>query len=264
MMRRWTDMLTRDERLLLTEKYDGVPQARFEHDRKRLACGEPLAYVIGFVPFLDCVINMSERPHIPRPETEFWVADAMRRMRHDARTTIHCLDMFAGSGCIGIALLKHLPNTVVDFVDCSKRCVRQIENNLLLNGIEPHRFRVLRSDLFAQVSPCTYDYVFANPPYLSRYRLSRIAPSVLAYEPHRSLFGGGREGVNLLSRFLREVKKFLAPEGVIVMEFDDIQFENVQRCAVQNEFPSVTFEKDHYGAFRFVYLSVGENAHALH
>ena len=61
-----------DRERLLREKYGGVPSPAFEEDRKRLAFGEPLAYVIGWIPFLDLRIYLDSHPLVPRPETEWW------------------------------------------------------------------------------------------------------------------------------------------------------------------------------------------------
>ena len=58
---------------LLNEKYHGEKTSAFFTDCVRLETGEPLAYVIGHIPFLDCTIYLDSRPLIPRVETEFWV-----------------------------------------------------------------------------------------------------------------------------------------------------------------------------------------------
>ncbi|MHB0865640.1 MAG: N5-glutamine methyltransferase family protein [Minisyncoccota bacterium] len=74
--------MTPDERWLLEEKYDGKTSAAFEDDRKRLAKGEPLAYVIGWQPFLGLKINLDSRPLIPRPETEWWMEQLFKNMKN--------------------------------------------------------------------------------------------------------------------------------------------------------------------------------------
>jgi methylase of polypeptide subunit release factors len=58
--------------LLVRDKYDGDASRVTQEDRDRLDTGEPLAYVIGWAPFLNLRIDLSSRPLIPRPETEWW------------------------------------------------------------------------------------------------------------------------------------------------------------------------------------------------
>ena len=64
--------MTQDERWLLQEKYAGKETPEYEADKRRLAKGEPAAYVIGWQPFLGLSIHLDSRPLIPRPETEWW------------------------------------------------------------------------------------------------------------------------------------------------------------------------------------------------
>lgn len=65
--------MNKDDQWLLEEKYAGAITPAFEADKARLACGEPLAYVIGHQPFLELKIYLDSHPLIPRIETEWWV-----------------------------------------------------------------------------------------------------------------------------------------------------------------------------------------------
>ena len=99
---------------------------------------EPLEYIRGFTEFLGCKIDLSKKPLIPRVETEFWVKDAIIHIFDDRQKSApRILDIFCGSGCIGLAVLSALggPATggkrvLVTFADKEKKCIDQVKINL--------------------------------------------------------------------------------------------------------------------------------------
>jgi release factor glutamine methyltransferase len=92
---------------LLQDKYNGIQTPEFETDVKRLESGEPLAYVIGWQPFCGTKIFLDSHPLIPRPETEYLVNKIITELSD--KQNLKILDLCAGSGCIGVALLQALP-----------------------------------------------------------------------------------------------------------------------------------------------------------
>ncbi|MCA9365480.1 methyltransferase [Candidatus Kaiserbacteria bacterium] len=169
--------MNQEERWLLEEKYEGVKTLEFLDDCKRLAAGEPLGYVIGYVPFLGCKIWLDSHPLIPRPETEFWVEKAIKEIvRIDKanqadflkppqkfeklrglaeknppdsiKSPIKVLDLCAGSGAIGLAVAKHVPMVRIDFSEIDAHHLPTIGKNLKENNIDCTRYRVWQSDLF--------------------------------------------------------------------------------------------------------------------
>jgi release factor glutamine methyltransferase len=250
-----TTVLNLEEKWLLEEKHNGIADDMFERDKARLRAGEPIGYVIGFVKFLGCYIDLNYRPFIPEPETEYWVEQVIsfikagRGGRRDDRE-IRCLDMFAGSGCIGIAILKYILNTVVDFADIDEAAVKQININIKKNRIDERRMRIFQSDMFESING-TYDYVFANPPYVAESKLERVEQSVLDFEPRRAILGGS-DGLNLIRKFLSDVLIYLKPGGIVVMEHDDVQKKKLEKWFRHHKYFEVAFRRDQFGCWRWL------------
>jgi 16S rRNA (guanine966-N2)-methyltransferase len=77
----------------------------------------------------------------------------------------HFLDLFAGTGSVGIEALSRGADQVV-FIDLSQSAIRTIHANLELTGLGTGAF-VLRRDAFQYLEMeknKTYDYVYIAPP----------------------------------------------------------------------------------------------------
>jgi len=237
---------------LIREKYGNKPSGELEKDIERLVFGEPVDYVIGFTHFLGCKIDLSFKPLIPRSETEFWVEESIKRI--DKKKEFRILDLFAGSGCIGMALLKHLPKAKVDFGEKDKNLLKQIKLNCSLNGIDKERYKVIETDIFSELKG-KYDFIFANPPYISSQRLETVQKSVLDYEPKEALFGGN-DGLLVIKKFLKEAKSHLNPGGKIYLEFGQGQKRKLEKLAKELRYQKPEFWKDQFGRFRVIILTV--------
>ncbi|MBX4200869.1 peptide chain release factor N(5)-glutamine methyltransferase [Candidatus Parcubacteria bacterium] len=229
---------------LLQEKYQGRTGPEFDADVERLKRGEPLAYVIGFTDFLGCKINLSKKTLIPRVETEHWVEEAINGLKVKDQG-LRILDIFAGSGCIGVAVLKKLPEAEVVFSDLQQNAIEQIEINTKLNNLPESRYQIIQSDVFENISG-KFDVIFANPPYIPTGDKKNIQPSVSDYEPKEALFGGD-DGLLYIEKFLARVRDFLHEKGVIYMEFDPPQEEKIAGLAEKYGYGRVEFRKDQYG-----------------
>lgn len=241
---------------LLTEKYGGEKNAAFFADVARLEAGEPLAYLIGSIPFLNTTITLSSHPLIPRPETEFWVEKAIAAIKETqnlTERTMHVLDLCAGSGCIGVAVGHAIPESIIHFGEIDAAHLPTITHNCEANGLTEARRRIVQSDLFAgfKTEPqLRYDFILSNPPYIDP-AIDRAEASVKAHEPALALYGGFA-GMELIAHIITQAPNYLLPHGQLWLEHEPEQVEMIATLA-EGQF-TISIHTDQYGVRRFTQL----------
>ncbi len=241
--------MTRDERWVLEEKYAGIETPAFAEDVRRLAEGEPVAYVIGSQPFLDLTIHLDSRPLIPRPETEWWTEHMLHttskkleetvteRAEYDgasqskfsaenyaaplpfsSKQPFQFLDLCAGSGAIGCAALSRLPATKVYFGEIAPIHEATIWKNIAENGLDVQRADVRIGNLFEPFQNETFDLIAVNPPYIPQART--LPSSVRNYEPKQALYSGD-DGLDLIRSIAKALPHHLRQDGMAWIECDN-------------------------------------------
>lgn len=273
-----------DVRALRRDKYGDDSDADMTEDLARLASGEPLAYVIGWIPFLGLRIHLSAsavgaepqekaleaaRPRftlscgsaptvssrstpalIPRPETEWWTKKLIAHLRErfgDAQFNL--LDLCAGSGAIGLAVLKHLPSVHVIFVELVLEHAELIRGNIERNGLDTTRADIRSGDLFVPVADERFNIIATNPPYIPEGR--ELPRSVSQYEPPEALFAGP-EGLAIIERISQEAAQHLASGGELWIECDVANAERTRDLLIENGAASAKLFPDQYGRPRLV------------
>lgn len=279
--------MTKEEAWLLEEKYGGVEGAGFEEDKVRLAEGEPVAYVIGWQPFLGFKVYLDSKPLIPRPETEWWVenlvGEVLRRQKEEsgesregvrlglaarsapsrgsADSSFTLLDLCAGSGAIGCAILKNFPTAQVSFGEIDSAHEATIRKNIRENTLDeaPYSAEASRGkradirigDLFAPFEGERFDYIAINPPYIPESRT--LETSVTEHEPALAL-RSGEDGLDLIRRIAEELRRHLSPGGQAWIECDSEHAEAARELFAERRF-TVRVEKDQFGRDRVLVIS---------
>lgn len=239
-----------DEFLLARDKYDGDANKVTEEDKERLAAGEPLAYIIGWIPFLGLHIDLSSRPLIPRPETEWWTEQLIAHLRERfVDSPFRFLDLCAGSGAIGLSILKAFPNAHISFGELAPEHCEQIQKNIELNGLDTTRTDIRASDLFAAFEDETWDIIATNPPYIPADRESELDASVTNFEPSEALFAGV-DGLDLIRHIMQEAPAHLHSDtgtSELWLEADIANIEASQMLAREAGADQSTIRTDQYG-----------------
>jgi HemK-like putative methylase len=229
---------------LRIKKHQGKETEEFLSDVKKMTEGEAFEYLLGQVLFCDAKIDLSLRPMIPRPETEFWVRQAIEDISNGASAyTLRMLDLFSGSGNVGLAMLKHFDEATVDMIEYDPKLKEQIEISALKNQIKKTRVRVLTGDTW-DGAVGTYDYIFAVPPYVPPQMKEEVMKELTAETP--LCFFDKEDGYYYHKQVLSKAKDFLKIGATLYLEFDITQREKIEALAKEYGWETYSFLKDPY------------------
>lgn len=237
--------------LVLLDELPGGFEEELERLTTRRAAREPLQLILGRAPFRRLMLDVRPGVFIPRPETELAV-DLMREHVRGPLETV--IDLCAGSGALGAAVLDELPHSRVLSVEVEAEAAALSAHNLERAG--RGRGRVLEADLLGEVPELAalapVDAVLSNPPYIPPEAVPRDA-EVLEHDPHRALFGGGEDGLEVPRAVIAWARRLLRPGGVLIMEHADVQGESARAAAAEiGGFDQLSTVPDLTGRDRFL------------
>lgn len=239
----------------------GIPRSRLEEKglmvksseakkideivQKRLA-GRPLWYVIGDTEFYGCKIKVDERVLIPRPETEILAEQAVKTVEDGDKV----LDLCTGSGCIAIAIAKNCgeKRITVTASDVSDAAIMLAKENAALNEVEVN---FVQSDLFSKIHG-RFNLIVCNPPYIKSSEISGLQREVREYEPRVAL-DGGDDGLDFYRRLSREISRYIAKGGMLILEVGEGQAAEVLNMFEKRDYAMVV--KDYQGVDRILKIA---------
>ncbi len=233
----------KDLALLVRDKYEGKHSKELVQDVLRLEAGEPLAYVIGWMPFLGLKLRLDSHPLIPRPETEWWTEVLIAHLL-TKEPPLTVLDLCAGSGAIGLAILPTCKHAHVSFAELSPLHSALIALNADENHIDKTRMTIRSGDLFTPYEGERFSVIASNPPYIPSSR--SLDESVLLYEPTDALYSG-EDGLDIIRRIIAEAPEHLLPNGELWMECDIENIDAASALMKERGFTAVEIRTDLYG-----------------
>ena len=207
---------------------------------RRLA-GEPIAYLLGRREFYGRDFSVSPAVLIPRPETELLV-ELGRAILADRRPA-RVLDLGTGSGCLAITLALESGAEVIA-ADISAAALAVARGNAERLGAQVD-FRL--SDWFTAIDG-DFDLIVANPPYIAEGD-SHLTQGDLRFEPPAAL-ASGSDGLAALRVIIAGARRFLRPEGRLLMEHGYDQGEAVAVLLAAAGFSDIEQHRDLAGIVR--------------
>ena len=138
-------------------------------------------------------------------------------------------DVCTGSGVLAITLAKHLPRARFVATDLSEAALEVARQNAADHGVAD-RIDFRLGDLYGPLRGQRFDYLLANPPYISDAEWADVLPNVKDYEPTTAL-RSGRDGLDHLRPLIAHAADHLAPGGQVLLEMSSTQGDAVLELA---------------------------------
>ena len=245
----------------------------------------PLSQILGRQEFFGLSFLVNENVLSPRQDTECIVERILGE--EEKKEELSILDLCTGSGCIGLALTKHLYCKTVLLLDKSDKALEVAKENyrrlfleqksakeewkcsVLSSGREPDSNRIreqvlnpsmhfLESDLFGFLPSYMeengisgFDILVSNPPYIRRDVIESLDAEVALHEPVLAL-DGGEDGLDFYRSIAKEGKRFLFPGGRVYVEIGYDQGTSVKDIFQKEGFLDLEVFQDYAGRDRGV------------
>lgn len=175
----------------------------------------PAAYLTNEAWLTDYRFYVDERVIVPRSYIAELIPEHFQPWIGDAWNVHHVLELCTGSGCLAIMLADAFPNAQVDAVDLSTDALAVAKRNVEDYQLEK-RVHLIQSDLYDNVPAKKYDLIVSNPPYVNSTAMASL-PAEYRHEPNMAL-AGGKDGMDLVRRIVKEAKNRLTPKGMLIVE----------------------------------------------
>lgn len=189
---------------------------------------EPVQYLTGEAWFFGLPFHVDQTVLVPRPATETIVEQVLQHARsqgHAGESGDGSLiaDVCTGSGCVAIALARHLKEARVVATDISAEALAMAERNAKRHKVA-ERIDLIQGDLLDALSghasagrARSLHYLTANPPYIPEDEWADVPPNVKDHEPEQAL-RGGVDGLDLVRPLAAKGPDLVRAGGLVLIE----------------------------------------------
>ncbi|MBL8505924.1 50S ribosomal protein L3 N(5)-glutamine methyltransferase [Methylobacillus glycogenes] len=200
--------------------------------RRRITDRVPTAYLVNEAWLKGYKFYVDERVIVPRSFIAELLEDGLSPWIEYPEMIESAADICTGSGCLGVLLANTFPNAAIDVVDISPDALAVANINIRNYGLED-QVTPIESDMFSNLEGRSYDLIISNPPYVDAPSMA-LLPQEYRNEPQIAL-GSGSAGLDHTATLLREAKKHLNDNGLLVVEIGH------NRDALLEAYPQLPF-----------------------
>ena len=223
----------------------------------RLKNNEPIQHILGYSEFYGRKLKCDRRALVPRPETEElvdWIISDWSTV-NSQQSTVNCIDIGTGTGCIALSLAKELPLAKVTALDISIDALSLAHENaemLEVGNVDFAEGDILNMDDEHCVAKEKYAVIVSNPPYVRECEKAEMEANVLEYDPHTALFVSNEDPLI----FYRAIGEFglshLEKDGALYFEINQYLSQETCDLLITMGYKNVELREDINGNARMV------------
>ena len=177
------------------------------------------------------------------------------RLVNSQQSTVNCIDIGTGTGCIALSLAKELPLAKVTALDISIDALSLAHENAEILEVENVDFAegdILNMDDEHCVAREKYAVIVSNPPYVRECEKAEMEANVLEYDPHAALFVSNENPLI----FYRAIGEFglshLEKDGALYFEINQYLSQETCDLLVAMGYKNVELREDINGNARMI------------
>lgn len=228
--------------------------ARLSALAERRAAREPLQYILGEWDFMDFTLKVGPGVLCPRADSEIVCESALALLQGRERPVVY--DLCAGTGCLGLGIMRHSPGALVTCVEKSPEAWHYLTANTAQTSV-----RTVQADVFTYYKTLPAegaDLIISNPPYLTGAEMQALMPET-AQEPAMAL-DGGADGLDFYRLLTEKYRGAVRPGGWLVLEIGYAQGPAVLALGAACGWVNTSCRKDYGGNDRAVLLQKPEKS----
>jgi release factor glutamine methyltransferase len=218
----------------------------FVERRKR---HEPLQHLTGKSLFRDLELAVGPGVFVPRRETEFVTQLAVDALAGSEAEHPIAVDLGTGAGAIALSMATEVPHSTVYGVEVFPEAFAWTRRNF--EAIAPDNSHPVLGDMADALHELDgrVDVVAGNPPFQPD-GVESVTPEVRLFDPPGAVFGGGRDGLDLVRALSRTALRLLRPGGTLAFEHGVSQSGPIAALLEQDGWAHVTSHTDPRGRKR--------------